>query len=216
MDNARAHDDLGIELAPAEPTAPVWRPRPHDDRATAVGRVGEGPPAAPEVYLHVRAVEEMFADALEHRHVETGGLLVGHLCEDGEGAHLDVTAVLQAPHAGRSAASLTFTQEAWNAMIGARLERYPDHEVVGWYHTHPNMRVFLSGPDLFIHRSFFSRAHDIAIVMDLERREWGVFRWKSRDELALATHFCVYGETDADMRRMEELLQRFALRTRRD
>lgn len=210
-DDIRAHDDLAIELEPAEPTAPVWRPRP-DGLVAAVGRVGDGPPATPEIYLHVRAVESMFADAREHRRVETGGLLVGQLREDAAGEHLHVTAALAAPHAGRSATSLTFTQESWNAMISARCERYPSQEVVGWYHTHPGMRVFMSEPDKFIHRSFFRRPQDIAIVMDLERLEWGVFRWRD-GEPALATHFYVYGETPWDGARIPGILAQFAPHT---
>lgn len=215
MDDTHAQDDLAIELEPVQPAAPVWRPRP-DGLSAAVERVGEGPPVEPELYLHIRAVEGMFADAREHKHVETGGLLVGQLREDVAGQHLHVTAVLPARHAGRSATSLTFTQESWSAMISARQEQYPEHEVVGWYHTHPGMRVFLSEPDQFIQRSFFSRPQDIAIVLDLERLEWGVFRWRSEDEIELATRFHVCGVTPADGARIPEILAEFAPRIRRD
>src|SRR5690606_25238601 len=56
---------------------------------------------------------------------------------------------------------------------------YPGQKIVGWYHTHPDFGVFLSGMDLFIQDNFFNLPWQVAFVYDPVRREEGVFVWKN-------------------------------------
>ena len=214
MQTMPEHDDISIELEEAPEPRVIRRPRPNES-THAVAQSGDGPPCEPEVYVDVGALEQMFVDARSFRDTETGGLLAGDLCEDANGQYLRVVAALPARHAGHSSTSLTFTHESWNAMLEDRARLYPRHEVVGWYHTHPGMRVFLSQPDLFIHYSFFGRPQDVAIVLDLHKREWGVFRWRGQ-RLELAPRFFVYAENPEDGARLSEILGEFAPRTGRD
>ena len=202
--------DISVELqAPDEEAGePIRRSRPNE-LTHAVGQAGDGPRSEPEVFIDTRAVERMLEHARDHRNVETGGLLVGEVCEDAEGRYVQIVAAVPARLAQRASTSLTFTHGAWDAMLEERERRYPHHEVVGWYHTHPNMRVFLSARDQFIHQSFFARPQDVAVVIDPVRLEWGVFRWNAR-RLELSGRFFVYGKEPDDGAGLAKILQEFA------
>jgi hypothetical protein len=45
-------------------------------------------------------------------------------------------------------------------------EHYPDKQIVGWYHTHPGMGVFLSSYDAWLHHHFFPEPWQVALVID--------------------------------------------------
>ena len=49
---------------------------------------------------------------------------------------------------------------------------------MGWYHTHPDFGVFLSGHDVFIHRHFFGQPLQVAYVVDPIRQTRGFFQWR--------------------------------------
>ena len=49
--------------------------------------------------------------------------------------------------------------------------------MVGWYHTHPDWGVFLSGMDMFICDNFFNKKLDVAYVIDPCRGDRGMFQW---------------------------------------
>lgn len=187
-------------------------PRPDPCRCAAQA-VGNPQDANSPVFLHVRAVEAMFSDAETHEPMETGGILVGSPCSDEAGQYLRIVDAIAVGDAPREADRLTFTREAWLRMLDQREALYPNEQVAGWYHTHPGMRVFLSEPDLLIHRAFFSRPSDIAVVLDLPRREWGIFAWHG-DCLELTQGFYLYGDAPGDGAGLGAILGRFAARTR--
>ena len=108
------------------------------------------------------------AEQLEN---EVGGFLIGFLGEDG----LTVTHAVPAREAVGSAAQLTFPPEAWTAVLATIEERNQGERLVGWYHSHPGHGVFLSAYDQFIHTQFFPEEGQIAIVIDPQTGEEGVF-----------------------------------------
>ena len=108
------------------------------------------------------------AEQLEN---EVGGFLIGYLAEDG----LTVTHALPAREAVGSAAQLTFPPESWTAVYAVIEERNQGERLVGWYHSHPGHGVFLSAYDQFIHTSFFPEEGQIAMVIDPQSGEEGVF-----------------------------------------
>lgn len=106
---------------------------------------------------------------------EVGGVLVGYRRADGGSAR--VTGAIRAPQASEARTSVTFTHETWQA-IHRELDRREDQTIVGWYHSHPGLGVFLSDQDRFIHRHFFSDPTQVAFVVDpgLDRERW--FGWQ--------------------------------------
>lgn len=111
------------------------------------------------------------AHAGEQLENEVGGFLIGFLGEDG----LTVTHAVPAREAVGSAAQLTFPPEAWTAVLATIEERNQGERLVGWYHSHPGHGVFLSAYDQFIHTQFFPEEGQIAIVIDPQTGEEGVF-----------------------------------------
>ena len=111
------------------------------------------------------------AHAGEQLENEVGGFLIGLLAEDG----LKVTHAVPAREAVGSAAQLTFPPEAWTAVLATIEERNQGERLVGWYHSHPGHGVFLSAYDEFIQAQFFPEEGQIAIVIDPQTGEEGVF-----------------------------------------
>jgi len=110
--------------------------------------------------------------------VEVGGLLLGEVYQQGKHHLVRVTHALPAQHTEAGAIAVTFTSNTWLDLIASRA-RYPDNMTVGWYHSHPGMGVFLSGQDLFTHRSFFAdKPWYLALVIDPQFGEQGVFVWE--------------------------------------
>lgn len=98
-----------------------------------------------------------------------------------------------APHAQSSMSTVTFTYKSWADALD-RLdelrERQPEYgwRIVGWYHSHPNFGIFLSGTDRHTHQTYFSRPWHIALVVDPKRSVEGVFyRTGNRQNLEQCT-----------------------------
>lgn len=200
------NDDFEVELEAAEPEPALWQPRPAEP-VMAVGVKGE--PSAPfGIYLHVQAVTQML-DALPEEKIEAGGLLVGRNCRDDNGNYLLIAGAVPARLAQGARLHLTFTHGAWDQMLTAKERAFPQYDVVGWYHTHPGLSVFLSGQDQFIHRHFFSAPQQVAIVIDMDRTQFGVFYWSGEDNLLAATGYYWFGEPDLRPDRLESILQAY-------
>jgi hypothetical protein len=60
-------------------------------------------------------------------------------------------------------------------MLDILEEFYPDKTVVGWYHTHPRMSIFLSSYDLFLHENFFPHPWQVALVVEPYTHQGGFF-----------------------------------------
>lgn len=71
--------------------------------------------------------------------------------------------------------------------------------IVGWYHTHPDIGIFLSGTDKNNMKMHHRKPHSIAIVIDPLRGgndyDWGVFGWKDKklEELDYVHHDLLNG-----------------------
>jgi proteasome lid subunit RPN8/RPN11 len=108
---------------------------------------------------------------------EVGGWLVGKWRFD-KRLHQQfvvVEKILPAPFTRHGRVYLTFTQDSQVAMHEVMEERYPGKEVVGWYHTHPRMGIFLSHYDTWLHRNFFPEPWQIALVMEPFAANGGFF-----------------------------------------
>lgn len=121
---------------------------------------------------------EVYDHCLSATDREVGGVLIGSMHG---GAPPRVEASIAALHASQSAAELTFTQDAWENIHRVLEQEHPSLAIVGWYHTHPGLGVFLSEQDRFIHRNFFQNRSQIALVIDPIAQEEAVFAWAGND-----------------------------------
>ncbi len=180
-------EDPEIEISPARPSEPLTRPRPGPPLAV-VGQVG-APRGDWAIFLHLEAIGAIIDSLPGQEQIEVGGLLVGREYEDDAGVYLVVAAAIPARQAPGTS-------------------RYPDQAIVGWYHTHPGLGVFLSERDLFIHRNFFADRTHIAMVIDPSEFAWGIFYWQD-SELVAAPGCYIYGEPTGKYEPLSELLPRY-------
>lgn len=130
------------------------------------------------IFVDLDALLDMEDHAKSDMRVELGGVMLGGHFEDDEGKpFVVVTDTLRAQHYESTKGSFKFTHDTW-AEISRRRDAYPaSTQMVGWYHTHPDWGVFLSGMDLFICDHFFNKPLDVAYVIDPCRGHRGMFQW---------------------------------------
>lgn len=155
--------------------------RPDRDRRFAVIAYEVPGPADLPIFLDRRPADAVERHALSDTNVELGGILLGKECIDDETGtpFVWVTESLQAKHYENTHASFTYTHESWEEITRERDRLHPDLDIVGWYHTHPDFGIFLSGMDLFIHQHFFAQPLQVALVVDPIRQTRGFFQWRN-------------------------------------
>jgi proteasome lid subunit RPN8/RPN11 len=154
--------------------------RPDRDRRWAcLAYEVPGPDDLP-VFLDRRTADAIERHALRDTSVELGGILLGKECLDDETGQpfVWVTESLEAKHYENTQASFTYTHDSWEEITRERDRLHPDLDVVGWYHTHPDFGIFLSGHDQFIHHNFFAQRLQVAYVVDPVRQTRGFFQWR--------------------------------------
>jgi len=135
--------------------------------------------APPEVtvFLTQRAYARACAHAGSDLDNEVGGWLIGKWRIDNltQREFIVVERILSAPYVRQGSAFLTFTQDSQVAMHAELESRYPDKQVVGWYHTHPRMGIFLSQYDTWLHKYFFPQPWQVALVIEPHSTTAGFF-----------------------------------------
>lgn len=154
------------------------RERPESNGLWHVHPVFSPEPCDLSIYVDVDVMRELWSHARFDTGVELGGVLLGGQYEDELGRpFVVVSECLRARHFEATKGSFKFTHETWEDITRERTKLGEDLQMVGWYHTHPDWGVFLSGMDLFICDHFFNRPLDVALVLDPCRGEVGFFQW---------------------------------------
>lgn len=168
-----------IRLLPQEETLPSttriplhralnWRPK-----STAASN---GKPAV-SVFVTQKAFVRFCAHASSDLENEVGGWMLGKKRLDkisGE-QFIVIDTILPARHTQHGSAFLTFTQDSQVELHRLVQDNYPEKDLVGWFHTHPRMGIFLSSYDTFIHDNFFSEIWQVALVIEPFSRSGGFF-----------------------------------------
>ena len=116
---------------------------------------------------------------------ETGGILVGNVSVDLEKSIYctKITGAIAAPTTIGTRSTFRFSPHCWTAILKEQKECYPQTQIVGWYHSHPNFGVFLSGVDLDTQGVYFNQPWHIAVVYDPIRDEIGFFCGAKGEEM---------------------------------
>lgn len=88
---------------------------------------------------------------------------------------MEVTAAVPAPATIGTGASLEFTPDSWVGIMNHAKATHPEANIIGWYHSHPNIGVFMSGTDMRTQRSFFPHPWCLSIVCDPVQNKIGYF-----------------------------------------
>lgn len=158
------------------------RPYPFDDSNLWVWSPAESPLL---VFMHQRANHFVTRHAYQNADREIGGVLLGDVYSNPEDGVVFpvITHAVPARFATEARGHLTFTHDTWRDLNRYREAYHPEKRVVGWYHTHPGLDIFLSQMDLFIHRNFFREAWQVALVIDPHQDLGGFFVWADGDLL---------------------------------
>jgi proteasome lid subunit RPN8/RPN11 len=131
--------------------------------------------------VSVFVTSAVFSELSEHSRIdlenEVGGGLAGrwHIDARTEEQFVLVEGLLPAHFTRQGSAYLTFTQDTLVKMNDDLEELFPERQLVGWYHTHPRMGVFLSHYDLWLHDHFFPEPWQVALVIEPHTAVGGFF-----------------------------------------
>ncbi|HTN74319.1 MAG TPA: Mov34/MPN/PAD-1 family protein, partial [Pirellulaceae bacterium] len=167
-----------IQFGDMQEATPERSLRPDRDAHFAV--VPYENPVAGElpIFIDLDVLRDMEEHARSDKTVELGGVLLGGQYHDEQGQpFVVITDSLRAEHYESTKGSFKFTHETWSQINRQRNEFSPELQMVGWYHTHPDWGVFLSGMDMFICDHFFNRPLDVAYVIDPCRGDRACFQW---------------------------------------
>jgi proteasome lid subunit RPN8/RPN11 len=143
---------------------------------------------SPALYIDMLAMQTMrehicWDRSTPENRVEQGGLLVGEIV-DGPSRQTTavVTDTLRALGTRGSAAYVKFDHHIWLRMFdefdrlvqSGRIKQ--NRKIIGWYHTHPNMNVFMSGTDMGTQRAIFGQPWNYALVLNPQQRLCACFR----------------------------------------
>lgn len=170
--------DEGITFGEVAEESPQKSLRPDQNKHFAVAAYEAPKDGDLPIFVDLDVLQDMEDHAQSDTSVELGGVLLGGTFMDDEGQpFVVITDSLRAEHYESTKGSFKFTHDTWSAITRER-EQFPDElQMVGWYHTHPDWGVFLSGMDMFICDNFFNKKLDVALVIDPCRGDRGMFQW---------------------------------------
>ena len=110
---------------------------------------------------------------------EVGGALLGHVVRYQAQTFVEVLQAMPAPSADHGPIHFTFTADTWAYINQTREAQFADLEIVGWFHTHPNLTVFYSSDDVLVHSAAFTLPWQIGLVVDPILEELCFFGWEN-------------------------------------
>lgn len=127
-----------------------------------------------ELYINREAWDNIKRHAVEGGSLEIGGFLMGIRCVLDEHPITWITKSVRGTCKSSSAQVVIETSTYDKVLAEMEAEGI---SIVGWYHTHPGIGVFLSGTDRETMSSHFSDLFSIALVLDPKRKNHGFFGW---------------------------------------
>ena len=145
----------------------------------------KAPPPVVQVFVTQKAYARFCLHAGSDMENEVGGWLVGKWCRDEatQEQYVVVEGILPAVYTRQGSTFLTFTSHSQLMMLDLMEQYYPDKDLVGWYHTHPGMSIFLSGYDTWLHENFFPEHWQVALVIEPHSTTGGFFIRDTRGNL---------------------------------
>ena len=135
------------------------------------------------------AISQIRAHSISNLRSELGGVLLGRAYRDGEQRIVDVIAALPARNDDHGPIHFTFTADAWRQIHHERAEKYPNLEIVGWFHTHPGLGVFYSSDDVVVHSAAFTLPWHVGLVVDPLGNQSSYFGWQDGELTPIPGYF---------------------------
>jgi proteasome lid subunit RPN8/RPN11 len=171
---------LTIQLGEASHKEVKEKPIPTGEKYS-ISKYGKPELDSIPIYVHQSTFLKIEDHIKTNVNIELGGVLLGELCKEKENHFLEILFSIPALHIKNSSTNVKFTHQTWEAIynefeIFKSKKELPDLSIVGWYHTHPGLGVFLSSYDVFIQKNFFNEVWQVALVIDPMQKERKFFR----------------------------------------
>lgn len=134
---------------------------------------------------HIVFPQSLYRKVVDHLSQDTtrehGGFLLGYeiLGDESASPTVFVTDAIAAQCTEGSPVRLTFTTETWRDLDKQITDKYKEPgevpQRIGWYHSHPNISIFLSHWDLDVCKTYDRRKYPIALVIDPVQNRGGFF-----------------------------------------
>lgn len=178
------------EATPTADAEPTYTPPTASDLVAQLPH--KAPPVAPEacllhgdqpaadepvVVIHQTALLQANAHSLSNVNLELGGALLGHAYRHEDAVFVEIKAALPAASVDHGPVHFTFAADSWSQLQRDRAAHYPNLDIVGWFHTHPDLGVFYSSDDVVVHSAAFTLPWHVGLVVDPLREEASFFGW---------------------------------------
>jgi proteasome lid subunit RPN8/RPN11 len=169
--------DSGAITHPGVQQLPLKEPPVLGEQAVLHGKE----PGQVIVIVSQAALAQIDAHSRSNLRTELGGALLGRAFRSNEQVYVSVEAAVPAVSADHGPLHFTFNADTWNQLRQDREKNYPNLEMVGWFHTHPNLGVFYSGDDVVVHSAAFTLPWHVGLVVDPVRKEVCFFGWENEE-----------------------------------
>ncbi|PJB28572.1 hypothetical protein CO110_09215 [Candidatus Desantisbacteria bacterium CG_4_9_14_3_um_filter_40_11] len=167
------------------------------------------------IFVDMAALIKVYRHAKSSSQKEVGGFLIGYPMLEKEKLFVQITDVTPAQHIQSTGEALSFSHQTWKMLDCQMSERFRDKYVLGWYHTHPGIGLFLSPYDTFIHNHFFSLFWQIALVID-PATENHMFFSKKNKKLAESGNYFYTQRTEDNARSLKRMTDRLKIAQKRE
>jgi proteasome lid subunit RPN8/RPN11 len=168
---------LNVQFAPLDIMEPITTPLPVKKAHrwnSQYDSAGLHPQVS--VFMTQTAYSRICVHSVSDLVNEVGGIMVGEWCVDEQGEQFVVVEhAIPARHTRHGSVYLTFTQDSLVQIHDEIEQRYKGKKIVGWYHTHPKMGIFLSHYDTWLHKNFFPEPWQVALVVEPHTSLGGFF-----------------------------------------
>jgi proteasome lid subunit RPN8/RPN11 len=180
-----------VRLFPPSGTTPFRSRIPEELLRSWHSPFEDGAKPIVSVFLTSTAFNQLMEHCRTDLENEVGGGLVGsrHVDTRTDEQFVLIEGVIPARFTRQGTTFLTFTQDTLVAMNDELEDSFPDRRLVGWYHTHPLMGVFLSHYDLWLHDHFFPEPWQVALVIEPHTTIGGFFIRQKEGDLDPKRYF---------------------------
>jgi len=188
-----------INVLPTDMTQPITTPLPVK-KASRWNSAYDGTGLNPVVSVFVTqtAYSRICVHSISDMKNEVGGFLIGRWCSDeNSGQFIVIEHALPARYTRQGSVYLTFTQDSLVDIHDQIDTNYKGEMIVGWYHTHPSMGVFLSHYDTWLHSNFFPEPWQVALVVEPVKATGGFFV-RQKNSLLDPTRYFGFYELDGN------------------
>lgn len=147
-----------------------------------------------EVYIDEPTLHEIVAHCRRLVPVEAIGFLVGELARWEGRSYIFVKACIEGTSQS-TRSSVEFAPGALAEAITILRKEYPGTALVGWYHSHPGYRCFLSRTDVQTQKACFQQPCHVALVVDPVNNQFEFFKVDETSSGYMRASFCIVRKT---------------------